>query len=161
MRIQFYQRLIFIIITISVLLGCQFLSEGVKEVQPDMPTLPAQQPTEGIEANPPTTSIEVPTKEEPPSYDSEFPLPEDVQNFNKITTGDYGITFMSKMSIDKLITFYRSEFKGQGLTEDELLTAITESSYSLVFRGGKKPIVLQGVDLGGGMITISLRYEDT
>ena len=56
---------------------------------------------------------------------------------------------------------YQQELSEQGLTERIVLHNETETSLSMVFDGAPngKSVVMQGVDLGGGMININIRYE--
>lgn len=91
--------------------------------------------------------------------DTNFPLPASVSNLTD--TGDGSINFQTKLSIDESVAFYRDALGNAGLTERTINTAITESTFSLVFDGDPngKALVVQGVDLGGGMTNINIRYE--
>lgn len=106
----------------------------------------------------------LPTQPEPPkidsgSGDSEFPMPPGAENIMDVSgTTNYQV----KMSLDEVIEFHRTEFAALGYTERDLLTTITEGGFSMVFDGAPNgmPIVVQGVDLGGGMSNVNIRYED-
>jgi hypothetical protein len=65
------------------------------------------------------------------------------------------------LSIDEIIAFYRAETKDLGLEEDDLLTSIEDSTFSLVFRGSSngKMYVLQGTSLDDNGVAFSVRYE--
>ena len=138
------------------------------------PTLPPDTPT------PEPTTKEEPAKEEPAaeptpeteetapepteaagpaSYDTVFPLPDDVQEF--LTMGDGQINYQTGLSMDEIIEFYRQSFADMGLTERPILTVIDDSGFSLVFDGWEngKSVVLQGVDFGTS-INVNLRLED-
>jgi hypothetical protein len=93
-------------------------------------------------------------------YDTTFPLPDDVQDF--LNLGDDSINFKTSLSVEEAIEFYRQAFKAENLTERSLNTAITETTFSLVFDGhpSGKAIVIQGVDLGDGTTNINIRFED-
>jgi hypothetical protein len=93
-------------------------------------------------------------------YDTVFPLPGDVQDF--LDLGDDAINFKTSLSVKEAIDFYRQAFKAENLTERSLNTAITETTFSLVFNGHSsgKAIVIQGVDLGDGTTNINIRFED-
>jgi hypothetical protein len=93
-------------------------------------------------------------------YDTIFPLPDDVQDF--LDLGDDSINFKTSLSVEGAIEFYRQAFKAEHLTERSLNTAITETTFSLVFDGHSsgKAIVIQGVDLGDGTTNINIRFED-
>lgn len=92
-------------------------------------------------------------------YDTEFPLPEDVQNFMLI--GDQ-VNFATSLTVEEAIEFYRGALGDMGLTERTLNTAITETTFSMVFDGHEngKAVVVQGVDLGNGTTNINIRFED-
>ena len=94
------------------------------------------------------------------SYDTDFPLPASVSNFTK--TGDTGINFQTTLSLQDALAFYRAAFTQAGLTERTINTAVTDTTFSVVFDGdpGGKAIVVQGVDLGNGATNVNVRYED-
>jgi hypothetical protein len=94
------------------------------------------------------------------AYDTEFPLPPSVSNFT--ATGSSGINFQTKMSLEDAIAFYRDALTSAGMTERTINTAITETTFSLVFDGDPsgKAVVVQGVDLGDGTTNVNVRYED-
>jgi hypothetical protein len=66
------------------------------------------------------------------------------------------------VSVEDAIAFYRDAFAGAGLTERTINTAITATTFSMVFDGhaSGKAIVVQGVDLGNGTTNINIRFED-
>ncbi len=92
-------------------------------------------------------------------YDTNFPLPADVQNFSG---GGEEINFGTSLTLEEAISFYRQAFEQMGLTERASLTSITENSFSLVFDGSEngKTLVIQGIDLGNGTTNINIRFED-
>jgi len=92
-------------------------------------------------------------------YDTEFPLPDDVQNF---TGSGEQVNFASEMTLEQTVDFYRRVFAEMGLTERTINTSITESTFSMVFDGhaNGNALVIQGVDLGNGTTNINMRFED-
>jgi len=112
-------------------------------------------PTEVIEEAPATK--EAPAENETATI--EFPLPEDVENIDDL--GDGAINFQTSLSLPDAVTFYRFAFIDLGYTEREINTAITDTTFSLVFDGHEsgKAIVVQGVDLDGS-VNINIRFED-
>lgn len=94
------------------------------------------------------------------SYDTKFPLPSSVSNFT--ATGDDAINFQTKLSLNDTVAFYRDAFTQGGLTERTINTAITDTTFSMVFDGDSsgKAIVVQGVDLGNGTTNVNVRFED-
>lgn len=93
------------------------------------------------------------------SGESQYPMPSGAQNV--VSTGDT-VIFQVNMSLDDAMKFYREEFKKQGITERDGFTFTTDQTFSMVFDGDKsgKAIAVQGVDLGGGSINISITLGD-
>ena len=91
-------------------------------------------------------------------YNTDFPLPSNVTNFTDL--GDSAINFQTDMNLTDTIAFYREAFTSQGYTERTLNTAITDTTFSMVFDGhaSGKAIVIQGVDLGGST-NVNIRFE--
>jgi hypothetical protein len=104
--------------------------------------------------------VTVPTQEPPKNtgYNTEFPLPPNVSNFTEL--GDGAINFQTDMSLNDSIAFYRDAFGKLGYTERTINTAITDTTFSMVFDGhaSGKAIVIQGVDLGGST-NVNIRFE--
>ncbi len=92
-------------------------------------------------------------------YNTKFPLPSSVSNFTD--TGNNSINFQTNLSLKDTIAFYRDAFKKEGITERTINTAITDTTFSLVFDGDPsgEAIVVQGVDLGNGKTNVNIRYE--
>ncbi len=90
---------------------------------------------------------------------TKFPLPNNVSNFT--STGNGSINFQTDMSLKDTIQFYRDALGKQGLAERTVNTAITDTTFSLVFDGDPsgQAIVVQGVDLGNGKTNVNIRYE--
>ena len=92
-------------------------------------------------------------------YNTKFPLPDNVSNYTD--TGNSSINFQTSLSLKDTIAFYRGAFTKQGLSERTINTAITDTTFSMVFDGDPsgEAIVIQGVDLGNGKINVNIRYE--
>jgi len=90
---------------------------------------------------------------------SEFPMPNDVTN--KIEVGDT-LIFQTKLSLKDAMAFYRDAFGKEGLTERTALTVTSGTTFNMVFDGDPsgKAIVVQGVDLGGGVTNITITRQD-
>jgi hypothetical protein len=148
-------------------LACSLLSGGGSQAT-EAPVMPEVQMTEEApvmetqEMDTPEMPVltEAPAETEAPaSYDTNFPLPDDVRNFMKM--GSDGINFQTGMSMQAVIDFYRGQFTSQGLTERELLTVIGDTTFSMVYDGDPAgAVVIQGVDLGDGTTNVNIRYED-
>lgn len=93
-------------------------------------------------------------------YDTEFPLPPDVDNFMDL--GDDSINYQTSMPLTDVIEFYREAFAAAGYDERDITTAITDTTFSIVWDGhpNGKAIVVQGVDLGDGTVNVNVRFED-
>ena len=75
--------------------------------------------------------------------------------------GNDSINFQTELSVEETIAFYRQAFKAENLTERTLNTAITDTTFSMVFDGhASGTIVIQGVDLGDGTTNVNIRFED-
>ncbi len=92
----------------------------------------------------------------------DFPIPEDAINYSQQPTPGVGgsVNFQTQLSLTEAIEFYRKQLKEQGLTERDLNTAITDTTFSLVFDGAKNglAVVVQGIELGTQR-NINIRYE--
>ena len=90
--------------------------------------------------------------------DAPFPMADDadilLQDANSATYG-------TKLSISETIDFYRAEFDKLGFTERDLLTVITDDSFSMVFDGHSsgQAILVQGTDFGEST-NISIQFQD-
>ncbi|HEY5982220.1 MAG TPA: hypothetical protein VIU38_01995 [Anaerolineales bacterium] len=91
---------------------------------------------------------------------TDFPMPGSVSNLTD--TGGGSINFQTQMTVEETVSFYRDAFTKAGLTERTINTAITDTTFSLVFDGDAsgKAVVVQGVDLGNGTANVNIRYED-
>jgi hypothetical protein len=127
---------------------------------------PTDTPTPANATPPSPTSPPIGTEqenEEAPEqvdYDTVFPLPENVQNF----TGEGGesqINFQTSLTMDEVIAFYRQAFAEMDLSEYEILTAIEEEGFSVVFTGwpNGEELVIQGVAFGEST-NVNVRLEE-
>lgn len=94
------------------------------------------------------------------TVDTDFPLPPKAKDVTVV--GDGMVNFQVKMSLEEVMDFYRTTLGGQGLTEREILTVTSDTTFSMAFDGSPngKAIVIQGVDLGNGQTNVNIRYED-
>ncbi len=93
------------------------------------------------------------------AYDTKFPMPPTVSNFTQAPDGQ--VNFQTNLGLKDTISFYRDAFAKAGLKERTATTAITDTTFSLVFDGDPsgKAIVVQGLDLGNGTTNVNIRYE--
>ncbi len=94
------------------------------------------------------------------SIGTDFPMTADA--FNVVEVGDGSIVYYTKLSAEEAMKFYRDEYTSKGYTEREILTVVSDGTFSMVFDGDPsgKAVVIQSVDLGDGSRTIAIRLED-
>ena len=94
------------------------------------------------------------------SVDTDFPVTEDAYNMTDL--GDDSLLYYTKLSAEELMDFYRDEYTARGYTEREILTVVSDGTFSMAFDGDPsgKAVVIQSVDLGDGSRTVSIRLED-
>ena len=152
-----YQR-IYLALSMLLLatLACQTLSGGDGGGGGDQP--PAA--TNAGDSNPPTVSITEAGSGGGGTSDSGFPMTADA--FNVTELGDGSLLYYTKSSLEDVMEFYRAEYTSQGYTEREILTVVSEGTFSMVFDGdvSGKAVVIQSVDLGDGSRTVSIRLEE-
>jgi hypothetical protein len=129
---------------------------------PESVNPPEVESSEKDEQTVPDQDVETGVIEGSEHFDTVFPLPDDVQNFDG-RGGESQINFQTNLSLDESITFYRQAFAEENLYEREAATVISETVFSMIFdgHGNGKPLVIQGVDLGDGLTNINIRFEDT
>jgi hypothetical protein len=93
------------------------------------------------------------------STDTDFPMTADA--YNVVEVGDGSIVYYTKLSAEEAMQFYRDEYAARGYTEREILTVVSDTTFSMVFDGDPsgKAVVVQSVDLGDGSRTIAIRLE--
>ena len=99
-------------------------------------------------------------EEESGNYDTDFPLPADVQNLTDLGPGT--INYQTSMTLNEVVAFYRDVFEMAGYNERDITTVINETTFSIVWDGhpSGQAIVVQGVDLGDGTVNVNVRFED-
>jgi hypothetical protein len=134
-------------------ISCQTLTGARNET----PNLPPTSVNESPDLNQPTA--EVPEDEVENMRTTDFPLTDDASNITE-TAGT--LVFYTKLSAEDAMEFYRNEYSSRGYTEREILTVVSDGTFSMVFDGDPsgKAVVVQSVDLGDGNRTISIRLED-
>ena len=146
---------VYLAIAILVLssLACQALLGERNET----PTSPSVEPN----TNPDVTQP-VPTDSDnntDGTTSTDFPMTADASN---VTEVNGTLIFTTKLSLEDTMKFYRDEYLSRGYTERELLTVVSEGTFSMVFDGDPsgKAVVIQSVDLGDGSRTVTVRLED-
>jgi hypothetical protein len=107
--------------------------------------------------------VETQSAEEEPEqveHDTAFPLPDNLQNFMG-EGGESQVNFQTSLTMDEVIAFYRQAFAEMELTEYNLLTAIEDEGFSMVFTGwpSGEELVIQGVVFGEST-NVNIRLEE-
>jgi hypothetical protein len=135
-------------------LACQTLSGG--NGGGDQPAVA----TNAGDSNPPVEATTDPgSVGSAATSDSGFPITADAFNITEL--GDGSLLYYTKLSLEEVMAFYRAEYTSQGYTEREILTVVSDGTFSMVFDGdaSSKAVVIQSVDLGDGSRTVSIRLE--
>ena len=138
-----------LMVILLVILACSFIPGAKTENK-----IPPPSATQNDQASEPSAAKTDPSSNEK----SSFPLP---PNTKIISNQSDTVIGQDKLDITEIVSFYRSEFSKSGLKEDNILTTINKTSFSIVFKGSAngKNIVVQGTDIGDGSVTFSIRYE--
>jgi len=142
--------LLALIVLLAAMLACSLFSGGSAE----------SSPSTGVEAPGDASAPQAPAGNSSGKYDTEFPLPSDIQNFTSM--GDEAINYQTSLTLNEVIEFYRNEFSAAGYQEREITTVINDTTFSIVWDGhpNGKALVVQGVDLGDGTVNVNVRFED-
>ena len=84
---------------------------------------------------------------------SEFPMTADAFN---VTEAGGSLIFYTKLSLEETMQFYRNEYASKGYTEREILTVVSDGTFSMVFDGDPsgQAVVIQSVELGDGSVVV-------
>jgi hypothetical protein len=151
-----HRVVILIAILVLASLACRALNRGGANAPAPVPSDASESPAS--EEAPPSDSGSGDSGEN--SSASGFPITADA--YNVVDVGDGSVIFYTKMSLDDVMKFYRNKYTSMGYAERGLLTVESDGVFSLVFDGDPsgKAVVIQGVDLGDGSGTVSIRLED-
>jgi len=147
---KYYRITLAIAVLVLASIACQALTGGSESTPANDNTIPGgPQPT-------PATSNE---NNGDSGVSSDFPMTADAYN---VTEAGGSLIFYTKLSMEDTMQFYRDEYTARGYTEREILTVISDATFSMVFDGDPsgKAFVIQSVDLGDGSRTVSVRLED-
>lgn len=87
-----------------------------------------------------------------------FPMTDDAYN---VTEQADTVIYFTKLSLEDALKFYRDAYAARGYKEREILTSVSDNTFSIVFDGDPsgKAVVVQSVDLGNGSRSITVRLE--
>lgn len=93
---------------------------------------------------------------------SEYAFPTTNDAFNVTELGEDSLLYYTKMAQEDVMNFYRDEYIPNGYKEREILTVVSDTTFSMVFDGDPsgKAVVIQSVDLGDGSSTVAIRLEE-
>lgn len=93
---------------------------------------------------------------------SEYAFPTTNDAFNVTELGEDSLLYYTKMAQEDVMNFYRDEYIPKGYKEREILTVVSDTTFSMVFDGDPsgKAVVIQSVDLGDGSSTVAIRLEE-
>ena len=94
------------------------------------------------------------------TVNTDFPITDDAFNITELDAGS--ILYYTKLSAEDAMQFYRDAYTAKGYTERKAATAVSASTFSMIFDGDPSgnAIVVQSVDMGDGTRTITVRLED-
>lgn len=143
-RLQIYLA---IVVLVLASLACQALRGG------------ANRPSSNDGVSPTEASNDSTPGNSNSSIKTDFPLIPDAYNVAQV--GDESIVYYTKFSADDAMKFYRDAYTAKGYKEREVLTTVSNGTFSMVFDGDPsgKSVVIQSVDLGDGSRTIAIRLE--
>lgn len=146
---KYYRVILAIAVLVLASIACQALAGGSENTPPNDNT--------GSDALRPTPATSESNGESVIS--SDFPMTADAYN---IAEAGGSLIFYTKLSLEETMQFYRDEYKAKGYTEREILTMISDGTFSMVFDGDPsgQAVVIQSVDLGDGSRTVSIRLEE-
>jgi hypothetical protein len=144
-------------------LACQAVMGAGDTTGGDPPPVQDNVATESPEANEQAEEPSVDsggTGDSNTETESEFPMTADA--YDLVDVGDGTLIFYTKLSGEEALESYRDEYTSKGYTEREILTVITDDTFSIVFDGDPsgQAVVIQSVDLGDGSRTITIWLED-
>lgn len=154
---------LFLAVLVIVSLACGLFGGGSSAGAGDGPSTPGETGGSGVGENPTAPAVPESTQPGPGgsgNYDTEFPLPDDVQNFMKLD--ENAINYQTSMKLPEVIDFYREAFENAGYEERDITTVINDTTFSIVWDGhpSGQAVVVQGVDLGNGTTNVNVRLED-
>jgi hypothetical protein len=161
-----YRWLAALIVLVLASLACQTVMGGGSEVpQAPQNTQVPQSPDNNNDALDPS-----PTEALPPTNENEgdgggiqdvggFPVP---TGATSVVTAGGVVTYITTMSVNEVVTFYRDEYGKQGLTERTSMSVTMEQLFNLVFDGDSsgKAISISGADMGDGTTAVTLTKQD-
>ena len=151
-----YRIYLAIVVLVLASLACQAAIGGTDEA----PTVaPLDEDTNNPEATQPAPTVSTDSDNTDNTTNTDFPMTADAYNVTEVSGT---LLFYTKLSLEDTMKFYRDEYTSRGYTERELLTVVSDGTFSMVFDGDASgmAVVIQSVDLGDESRTVTIRLED-
>jgi len=151
-----YRIYLAIAVLLLASLACQAIGGGTDEA-PTVASPDDNSDNPGTTQPAPTVSTDGGNTDD--TTNTDFPMTADAFNVTEVSGT---LVFYTKLSSEETMQFYRDEYTSRGYTERDLLTVVSDGTFSMVFDGDPsgKAVVVQSVDLGDGSRTVSIRLED-
>jgi hypothetical protein len=149
-----------------------FAPAEAEDSSTEQPALPEGVPTpEGLPTpvapTPEAEDGEVPDDGEPTSdAESIFPIPDEAENVTDLTSDPATpqINYQTSLSLEEVMEFYREELGNVGAIERDILTVVSDDTFSMVFDGWPAAdglaVVVQGTALGPDQLNVNVRIEE-
>lgn len=155
-----YRWFVALIVLVLASLACQTVMGGGNQA-PEFPQVPNNNDYNNNDSVPP-----MPTEVAPPVDNGNggggdiqnvggFPVPGDATD---VVEAQGTVIFMTNMSVDEVLAFYRDEYGKQGLTERTSMTVTMGQLFTIAFDGDPsgKAISISGVDNGDGTTSVTI-----
>jgi hypothetical protein len=88
-----------------------------------------------------------------------FDLP--IEGVSNVTFEDGSLNMQVEGDFATIVEAIRLSAESEGLTEQETNSIVTDTTASLIFGGHEsgQNVILQMVDLGGGLVNVNIRFE--
>ena len=162
-----YRWFVALIILVLASLACQTVTGGGNQA-PQLPQVPNNNNVNNNDGVPPVATEAAPPADNGNDNSNDnggsqiiegFPAPADATN---VVSASDTVTFVTKMSVDDVLAFYRDEYGKQGLTERTSMTVIMGQLFTIVFDGDSsgKAISVTGTDMGDGTTTVVITKQN-
>jgi hypothetical protein len=140
-------------------------SEPLSGIQPPGEAAPVAETPAAAEAAAPTPDVGQGqgTPGDAAAAATIFPLTDDATSVLDLSGQGDMTNYSSQLSAEEIMEYYRQVLGSEGATERELLTVLTDQTFSMVFDGwpaaGGKAVVIQGTPLGPDTMNVNIRLE--
>ena len=92
----------------------------------------------------------------------EVGLPIPTEGVSNVTVAENTVSFDVAADFDSLVEFFRAGSAGQGLSEQAGSTVVTDTTATMTFEDASTSgsVTIQMVDIGDGMIKVTMSYQE-